>query len=103
MQLKDTDMTYIDNTTETWAKDALTRAQRDFTKNPNALNWNICLKAMFTHQQVQFAARSNTVDHEKLSFDLDNNPLGEWQDVISRATTGLSVRENLQDFAVAGL
>lgn len=96
-------MKYIDNTVETWAKNALTKAQRDFAKNPNGLNWNLCLKAMFTHQQLQFAARSNTVDHEKLSFDLDNNPLGEWQNVISRATTGMSVRENLQDFAVASI
>jgi hypothetical protein len=102
MQLKDTNMTYIDNTTETWAKDALTTAQRAFTKNPNSLNWNLCLKAMFTHQQVQFAARSNTVDHEKLSFDLDNNPIGEWQNIICRATVGYPVREALKEYGTAG-
>ena len=90
-------MQHIDMSYETWAKNALTRAQRNFNKNPNAMNWNLCLRAMFTYQQIQYAARSNSVDHEKLMFELDNSLIDMWQDIISRATTGKYVYENLQE------
>ena len=72
----------------TWALDSLKLAQRNFNKNPNAFHWNMCLRAMLIHQQLGYALRSNLVDRDKLSFDLDNNRLGLWGDIICRATTG---------------
>jgi hypothetical protein len=83
---------YIDMTTETLVKNALTEAHKAFVKNPNATNWDVCVRAMFTHQQLQWAKRSSLVDREKLAFDLDHNPMGEWQNIISRATTGKDIR-----------
>jgi hypothetical protein len=79
---------YIDMTVETQVKNALTAAHKAFAKNPNATNWDVCTRAMFTHQQLQYAKRSPSVDREKLAFDLDQNPVGAWQDIISRATCG---------------
>jgi hypothetical protein len=55
---------------------------------------------MFTHQQLEFAIRSQIVDREKLAFDLTANTQGEWQNVISRATTGSDIKDALQEFAV---
>jgi hypothetical protein len=81
-------------------KDALTAAQKAFTKNPSATNWQVCLRAMFTHQQIAYAIRSHSVDRYKLAFDLSINPLGDWQNVICRATTGADIDESLQEFAV---
>jgi hypothetical protein len=87
----------------TWAKDALTIAQRNFNKNPNAFHWNMCIRAMFIHQQMSIAVRSPLVNRSLLSRDLDNNPIGMWPDLISIATTGKEVRELLtDDFAKVG-
>lgn len=82
---------YIDMTVETQVKQALTQAHKAFAKNPNGVNWLVCTRAMFTHQQLQWAKRSSLVDREKLAFDLEHNPLGEWQNIISRATTGKDI------------
>lgn len=82
---------YIDMTVETQVKQALIQAQKAFAKNPNGFNWHICTRAMFTHQQLHYANCSPTVDREKLAFDLDHNPIGEWQNIISRATTGKDI------------
>lgn len=71
-----------------WALDRLKLAQRNFNKNPNAFHWNMCLRAMLIHQQLGNAVRSHSVDRDKLSFDLDNNPIGLWGDIICRATSG---------------
>lgn len=83
---------YIDMTVETQIKNALTAAQKAFVKNPNAINWDVCIRAMFTHQQLQYAKYSAAVDRGLLQFNLDNNPVGEWQNIISRATTGKDIR-----------
>ena len=72
----------------TWATDALKLAQKNFNKNPNAFHFHMCLRAMLIHQQLGNAIRSHAVDRAKLSFDLDNNPIGLWGDIICRATTG---------------
>lgn len=72
----------------TWATDALKLAQKNFNKNPNAFHFHMCLRAMLIHQQLGNAVRSHAVDRAKLSFDLDNNPIGLWGDIICRATTG---------------
>jgi hypothetical protein len=84
---------YIDMTVETQVKNALTAAHKAFAKNPNATNWDVCTRAMFTHQQLQYAKRSPSVDREKLAFDLDANPVGAWQDIISRATCGEDIHK----------
>ena len=82
-----------------WAKDALAAAHRAFAKNPSATNWDVLQRAAFTYQQIEWASRTHTIDREKLDFDLDSNPIGEWQNVICRTTVGSGVREALRDFA----
>ena len=77
----------------TWAIDSLKLAQKNFNKNPNAFHWNLCVSAMLVHQQANIAVRSQWVDREKLSFDLDNNPIGAWGDIICRATMGKDIRD----------
>ena len=96
---------YIDYTKELspvvlWAKNTLKDAQSAFNKEPNALNWNLCLKAMYVHQQTKFAVRSVTVDRGALNETLDNAPIGDWADIISRATTGMTVKEVLGSSSV---
>jgi len=83
---------YIDMTAETLVKKALTFAHKAFVKNPTAFGWDVCVRAMFTHQQLQYAKRSPAIDIEKLAFDLEHNCMGEWQNIISRATTGKDIR-----------
>lgn len=81
---------------KTWALPELKDAQKAFNKNPNGMNWNISLRAMLTYQQLEFALRSATVDREKLMFDLEHNPIGNWQDVICRATIRMTCADALR-------
>lgn len=90
-----TDYTKEFNPVSAWIKLTLKDKQAAFAKEPNALNWNLCLKAMYVHQQFKFAVRSVTVDREALSAALDHAPIGDWADIISRATTGMTVKEVL--------
>jgi hypothetical protein len=85
---------------KTWAKNELKYAQRDFNKQPNATRWNIALHRMFVYQQADFATRSALVDRKQLIADLAGKPYLYWDDIISRATTSKTVRQNLQAFAV---
>jgi hypothetical protein len=78
----------------------LIAAQKAFVKLPNATNWQVCLRAMFTHQQINHAIRSHAVDREKLAVDLHISTRGEWQNIICRATLGLGIRDCIQEFAV---
>jgi len=84
----------------TYTKSILKFAQADFSKSPTSVRWNMCMRAMFVYQQADFASRSATVDRKQLLADLDNKPYGAWEDIISKATTGKTVRENVQEFAV---
>lgn len=88
---------------KTWAKNELKFAQRDFAKTPNVAYWNIALHKMFIYQQADFATRSASVDRDQLIADLAGKPYLYWGDIISRATTGNTVKENLRDFAVASI
>ena len=90
-----TDYTKEFNPVSAWIKLTLKDKQAAFAKEPNALNWNLCLKAMYVHQQVKFAVRSVTVDRDGLMESLSQAPVGDWADTISRATTGMTVREVL--------
>ena len=81
-------------------KHELIAAQKAFAKLPNSTNWQVCLRVMFTHQQIDHAIRSHTVDREKLAVDLHTSARGEWQNIICRATLGLGVRDCIQEFAV---
>jgi len=76
-----------------WAKNSLKFAQRNFNMNPSSTRWIVTVRAMFTHQQLQYAKRSPSVDREKLAFDLDQNPVGAWQNIISRATCGEDIHK----------
>ena len=94
-------MTTIDLTTladvhRSWALPTLKDAQKRFSREPNALNWHACLRAMLVFQQLEYAQRSVSVDRNKLMFDLESNPLGQWPDVICRATTGLTCADALR-------
>jgi len=76
-----------------WAKDALALAHRAFAENPSATRWDCLQRAAFTYQQIDWASHTNTIDREKLAFDIDS----EWQKVICRATLGVGVRTTLRD------
>lgn len=73
-----------------WAKDHLVNAQKQFNREPNAVNWTVCVRAMLTHQQLGYALRSSSVDRAKLFKELEQSPLGDWQDLICLNTLGLS-------------
>jgi hypothetical protein len=72
-----------------WSKDHLDNVQKKFNKDPNAIHWNICIKAMLTHQQLTYAVKSTKVDKDKLFRELEESPIGYWQDVICLNTLGL--------------
>jgi hypothetical protein len=78
----------------------LIAAQKAFNKLPNSTNWQVCLRAMFSYQQINHAIRSHNVDREKLAVDLHISARGEWQNIICRATLGLGIRDCIQEFAV---
>ena len=81
-------------------KNDLTAAQKTFAKLPTATHWKVCIRAMFTHQQIGYAIGSHLVDREKLAIDLHTSPRGEWQNIICRATVGVGIEDSLQEFAV---
>jgi hypothetical protein len=83
-----------------WAKRSIDQTQRQFKKNPNANNWNECLRALFVYQQLEYAVRSNLVARDALLDKLAVTPLGGWGDAICIATVGTPVKQSLQDFAV---
>lgn len=97
------EMNTLTDILKTWALPQFRDAQKQFAKNPNALNWNQSLRSMLTLQQLEFAARSNTIDQGKLMFDLESNPIGQWQDVICRATTNMTCAQTLREAAVVTL
>lgn len=74
--------------------------QKAFNKLPNSTNWQVCLRTMFAHQQMEFAIRSNVVNREKLAIDLHTSVRSEWHNIICRATLGLGIRDCIQEFAV---
>ena len=78
-----------------WAKDHLVNAQKQFNREPTGTHWNVCLRAMITHQQLGWALRSPHVDKDGLFQALCEKPIGEWQDAICRATLGLSCADAL--------
>jgi predicted amidohydrolase len=80
-----------------YTKEVLARAHRDFAKNPSATHWNVLTRAAFTYQQIEYANRTHTIDREKLAFDLDSNPINEWQNVICRATVGAGILDALNN------
>lgn len=79
-----------------WAKTQLKFAQRDFAKSPTSARWNCAVRCMFVYQQTDFALRSACVDRYALIDELAGKPQGHWDDIISKFTTGKSVRENVK-------
>ena len=71
--------------------------QKRFIANPNAQNWAEVLRAMLTHQQLDWAVRSPSVDVDKLVFDLRQN--SDWDEVVCRATLGVSCLDALRQTA----
>lgn len=82
-----------------WAKDHLVHAQKQFNREPNAVNWNVCVRAMLTHQQLGWALRSPSVDKNKLFKDLEQSPIGDWQDLICLNALGLSCADAIRESA----
>jgi len=78
-----------------WAKDQLTHAQKQFNREPTALHWNVCARAMLTHQQLHYGLNRATVDKTKLFKELEESPLGDWQDIICLNVLGLSCADAL--------
>lgn len=78
-----------------WAKDQLVYVQKQFNREPNGINWIVCLRAMLVHQQISYAIRSVSVDKAQLLKDLAESPVGTWADVICLSTTGLSCDDAL--------
>ena len=75
----------------------LTRRQKDFAKQPNANNWNRCVEAMLTHQQLAYAIRSRQVDAEVLAETLRGR--SDWHNVICEATLNMSCAAALREAA----
>lgn len=79
-----------------WAKHHLVHAQKKFNREPNAVNWNVCVRAMLTHQQLGFALRSSSVDKTKLFKELEQSPIGDWQDLICLSVLGRSCADAIR-------
>ena len=78
----------------------LIAAQKAFNKMPTATHWKVCIRAMFTYQQIRYAIGSHLIDREKLAIDLHISTRGDWQNIICRATVGTDIEQSLQEFAV---
>lgn len=76
------------------AKAELTRAQKAFTKQPNAFNWIATTRAMLVHQQVQSSYAHLTAS--TLCDKLAELPLGDWPEAIVAHTTGQTIDQALQ-------
>ena len=75
----------------------LTLRQKDFAKQPNANNWNRCVEAMLTHQQLEYAIRSKQVDAEALAENLRGR--SDWHNAICEATLNMSCADALREAA----
>jgi hypothetical protein len=71
-------------------KRQMTRYQRDFSKEPNAHHWQVLTRSMLAYQQTKYAIRSSSVDRVALTVALAAAPLGEWEDIVCRATLGMT-------------
>lgn len=91
------DLTTLSDVHRTWALPALKQAQKAFNREPNAQNWTLCVKAMLVHQQLEWAARSTSVDKGKMLFDFESNPVGAWPDVVCRATLGIDAATAMRE------
>ena len=90
-------LTTLSDVHRTWALPALKQAQKAFNREPNAQNWTLCVKAMLVHQQLEWAARSTSVDKGKMLFDFESNPVGAWPDVVCRATLGIDAATAMRE------
>jgi hypothetical protein len=72
-----------------WSKDHLVNAQEQFNREPSALHWNACSRAMMTYQQLSHAVNSASVDKTKLFKELVESPTDWWQDIICLEVLGM--------------
>jgi hypothetical protein len=72
-----------------WSKDHLVNAQEQFNREPSALHWNVCTRAMLTYQQLSLAVKSASVDKTKLFRELEESPIAGWQDIICLNVLGM--------------
>lgn len=86
------ELTTVADVRLTWALPTLKDAQKRFAKYPTAANWRDCTRAMVTYQQLCYCKPWQI---PKLMFDLESNPVGQWQDVICRNVLGLTCAEAL--------
>lgn len=77
------------NITADFFKREMDRQHRDFRKEPTAHNWQVLTRSMLAYQQIKYAVRSSSVDREALTAALAAAPLGEWEDIVCRATLGM--------------
>ena len=79
------------------ALSCLKQAQSAFNKNPNSSNWDAVTSAMLVHQQVQ--AVRLPADAENLGWKLESQPIIRWPETIVLHTTGLTIKEILNQHA----
>lgn len=84
-----------------YATSQLAVAQSHFLDNPSSYNWKHAIRAMFVHQQVQhIVSRGGVLGAYELCQALVDLPLEQWDDAISVHSTGSTVQEALQEYAV---
>jgi hypothetical protein len=83
-------------------KSDLQRAQREFVKNPNALNWVLQTRDAFVYQQGYYYLHSGSRTHDdkaQLLQTLSKTPLGNWPEAICQAALGVSIKDALREHA----
>lgn len=84
----------------TYASKQLRSAQAKFAKNPNAGNWNACLRTMLVYQQAHYVL-NGTRDWSALFSTLERAYQDNWDAIICQHTLGQSVNEALESHAYA--
>jgi hypothetical protein len=75
--------------------------QSHFLDNPSSHNWKQTIRAMFVHQQVKhIVSRGGLLGAYELCQALVDLPLEQWDDAISVHSTGSTVQEALQEYAI---
>ena len=79
----------------------LTRRQKDFAKQPNSNNWNRCVEAMLTHQQLEYAIRSRQMNPEGMAETLRSR--SDWHNVVCEWTLGMDCATALREAGTGAL
>jgi len=84
-------------------KKRLQQANREFSKYPNATNWNVQQRLAFTYQQAFYFLNSSSRSlDQKFAFltALSREPNGNWGDVVCQHCLGMTLQKALNEYAV---